>query len=865
MAEFVSQLRHLSEHCEFGETLNHMLRDRIVCGINDARMQRRLLAEPGLTLEKALELALALETADKDALTLKGANGTSAQPVLTMPAQPGGHTMQAKGRGRHTGTNVICYRCNGKHMTSVCRFKEVQCHSCGKKGHISKACRSKKHTDATSHLQKKSQTLTMSVQSGNPESPESDTDDESYNLFSIGGQSATPIEVNVTINKKPLIMELDTGASYSLISEQTYQSIWPEKDGPGLKESSVKLHTYTGEQVEVVGHITVSVYCDNQTVELPLLVVKGKGPSLFGRNWLNKIKLNWGKINHIMSQGYQKVIDKYPEIFKNEMGTLKGTKAKIHVDPLAIPRFFKPRSIPYVLREKVEKELERLQKEDIIEPVTFSEWAAPIVPVVKEDGGIRICCDYKVTINNLSKLESYPIPKVHDLFTALSGGKTFSKLDLSHAYQQLVLDEESRKITTISTHKGLFQYKRLPFGFASAPAIFQRTMDSLLQGIPHTCVYLDDILITGTTPEEHLHNLDLVLNRLQSAGLRLKSKKCSFMLTSVEYLGHVIDSVGLHPTQAKVKAIKEAPNPKNVAELHSFLGLINYYGKFLPNLSATLAPLYKLLKQNTRWCWEEPQITTFQKAKDALQSSSLLVHYDSAKPLTLACDASPYGIGAVISHKFEDGSEQPIGFASRTLSPAEKNYSQLDKEALAIIFGIKKFHDYLHGHHFTIYSDHQPLQYLFGVSKPIPAMASGRLKRWALTLEAYQYSIKHKPGKDLANADALSRLPLSHYPENVPVPGDIHWVMQHLENTPVTAADIKMWIDKDPLLSKVRRFVLMGWPGDETGDDTLRPYTARKDELSVHNGCLLWGSRVVVPPQGRKLIVSELHVSHPGM
>ena len=194
----------------------------------------------------------------------------------------------------------------------------------------------------------------------------------------------------------------------------------------------------------------------------------------------------------------------------------------------------------------------------------------------------------------------------------------------------------------------------MSFGFVSAPAIFQRMMDNLLQGIPHTCVYLDDILITGTTQEEHLHNLDQVLNHLQTAGLRLKNKKCSFMLPSVEYLGHVIDSVGLHPTQAKVKAIKEAPTPKNVAELCSFLGLINYYGKFLPNLSATLAPLYKLFKQNTRWYWEQPQIVAFQEAKDALQSSTLLVHYyDSTKSITLACDASPYGIGAVLSHKFD--------------------------------------------------------------------------------------------------------------------------------------------------------------------------------------------------------------------
>ena len=173
---------------------------------------------------------------------------------------------------------------------------------------------------------------------------------------------------------------------------------------------------------------------------------------------------------------------------------------------------------------------------------------------------------------------------MEDLFTALSGGKH----DLSHAYQQLILDEESRKFTTISTHKGLFQYKRLSFGFASAPAIFQRTMDNLLQGIPHTCVYLDDILITGTTQEEHLHNLDQVLNRLQTAGLSLKNKKCSFMLPSVEYLNHVIDSVGLHLTQAKVKAIQEAPTPKNVVLFRTDQLLWKVPPKFISHISTSV-------------------------------------------------------------------------------------------------------------------------------------------------------------------------------------------------------------------------------------------------------------------------------------
>ena len=866
VADFVAQLRQLSEHCQFGDTLSDMLRDRIVCGINDQRIQRRLLAESNLTLTKAMELSLAMESADKDAYTLKaGASGVAnAKPVLQMSATSAGRGRTHKRippRKVDPASNVICHRCNRNHLATVCRFKEVQCHACGKMGHISKACRSRRNPTEASRKNKNPQTLTMTEQT----EVDSDSSDQSYNLFSIQSYAGKPIQVNLTVNEKPLTMELDTGAAYSLISEQTYKATWSE-GAPSLQQSGVKLHTYTGEQVVVVGSVTVTVCYNMQVLELPLLIVKGEGPSLFGRNWLSQIKLDWGAINQVTQQVCNKVLDKYPDVFKDELGTLQGTRAKIHVDPQATSKFFKPRSVPYILRERVEKELDRLLSEGIIEPVQFSDWAAPIVPIVKEDGRIRICGDYRVTINHLSKLDSYPIPKASDLFAALAGGKSFSKLDLSHAYLQLVLDEESRKFTTINTQKGLFQYKRLPFGVSSAPAIFQRTMDSLLQGIPQTCVYLDDILITGNTVEEHLKNLDEVLRRLQTAGLRLKSSKCLFMAPSVEYLGHVIDSAGLHPTKAKVKAITEAPTPRNVTELCSFLGLINYYGKFLPNLSSTLAPLYKLLQQNTQWQWCNQQVTAFNAAKEALQSSTLLVHYDGSKPLTLACDASSYGVGAVLSHSFEDGSEKPIGFASRTLSTAEKHYSQLDKEALAIIFGIKKFHDYLHGHHFTIYSDHQPLQHLFSKAKPIPQMASSRLKHWSLTLQAYEYNIKHKPGKQLANADALSRRPLSQQPQSVPVPGDINLVLQHLNTTPVTATEIKTWTDKDPLLSKVRQFVMTGWPlDDNTSEEALRPYLTRKDELSVHSGCLLWGSRVIVPPKGRELIVKELHESHPGI
>lgn len=291
--------------------------------------------------------------------------------------------------------------------------------------------------------------------------------------------------------------------------------------------------------------------------------------------------------------------------------------------------------------------------------------------------------------------------------------------------------------------------------------------------------------------------------------------------------------------------------------------MVNFYNRSLEGKAEVAEILHRLLDDGRKWTWTREHQNAFESLKKLLTSESLLVKYDTSRPLVLCCDASPVGVGAVLAHQDNDGNELPIAYASRTLGKSERNYAQIDREGLAVVYGVRHFHQYLAGRSFTIITDHKPLLGLFGTDKRMPEVLSPRMLRWTLLLSAYNYQIKYRKGQDNSNADGLSRLPLPGDVDEPAPPGDI-LLLEAIQYPPLLATDIAGLTGKDTVLSRVKQWVLSGWPDDSSGGD-FAPCEVRQTELSVHRDCLLWGNRVVIPKAARSQVLQLLHANHPGM
>jgi len=411
------------------------------------------------------------------------------------------------------------------------------------------------------------------------------------------------------------------------------------------------------------------------------------------------------------------------------------------------------RRYPPAHLDVIDQHLQDMQRQGIIEPCS-SPWASNIVLAKKHDGTMRCCIDYR-QLNSCTIGDAYPVPRQDMCLDALAGSRWFTCCDLRSSFHQVKLDPGSADKTAFITRRGMFRYRTMPFGLTNAVATFQRLMDLVLSGVSlDICIaYLDDTIIHSATLEQHLQNVELILQKLQGANLKLKPSKCFFLQTSVKFLGHIVSVEGLQTDPEKTRLIDDWPVPTSLKQLRAFLGLAGYYRRFVKGFSKKAAPLNGLLKKGHPYQWTPACQSAFQELKDALRSPPILALPDDTGVFYLDTDASDKSIGAVLS-QMQDGQEKVIAYAGRALNKNELNYCAFRKELLAVVYFTKHFKQYLLSRFFYLRSDNSALQWLRRTPEPL-----GQNARWLQQLEEFSFHLSHRKGTSHANADALSRHP----------------------------------------------------------------------------------------------------------
>ena len=443
-----------------------------------------------------------------------------------------------------------------------------------------------------------------------------------------------------------------------------------------------------------------------------------------------------------------------------------------------------PRRMPFMVREEVARQLKLMQQDGVIQP-SNSPWSSPVVIVRKKDGGHRFCVHYRA-LNSVTRADTFPLPRIDDLLDQLGGACYFSTLDLASGFWQIRMDPQAREKTAFVTPHGLYEFLVMPFGLTNAPAVFQRLMQKVLNGLnpdggkQFVAAYLDDILVFSETLEDHLIHLRKVIDRLKAANLKLKPAKCMFVRREVEYLGHIITADGLKPNPRITDAVCNFCTPESVQDVRRFLGMASYYRKFIAGFSKIAQPLHHLTAKDVPFKWSPDCETACATLKSKLVSPPVLAYPRFGKGFTLETDASIQGLGAVLSQKQTDRRLHPVAYASRALNPAEKNYSVTDLETLAVVWGIAHFHSYLYGSDVTVITDHSAVKQVLESPNP-----TGKHARWWTRVYGRgvkSVNIVYRAGRENASADALSRSPVSLPPLEGPGQDEV-------QVSPVASAD----------------------------------------------------------------------------
>ncbi|XP_062557273.1 uncharacterized protein K02A2.6-like [Armigeres subalbatus] len=781
------------------------------------RLINKLNESAELTLQQVVEQCNSLVNLKQDTVLVESCSSAVNAVAFSKRKKPK-HRSPSDSSNNRDQPKTPCWSCGGMHFNKDCRFRDHRCNNCGRHGHREGYCAC--FSSKTSH-----------TASNHPDKFNKRRHQPSAKAVSVRTIGNRRKFVELQINNVPLRLQLDTGSDISIISHQS----WIKIGQPKAKSVECTARTASGEPLHLMAELECNITFNGTTSEANQRIVS------------------------LQTQ--------CAEVFTNEMGLCNKSPVKLVLKGDPKPVFRPKRPVPYSMKQVVENELIRLQILCRLKKVDFIDHTAPIVEVRKPNGTVRICADYSTGHNSVLEPNQYPLPLPEDIFAKMANCRIFSHVDLSDAYLQVEVDQSCQPLLTINTHKGLFQYTRLSPGIKSAPGAFQQLMDTMLADLEYTVGYLDDILVGGRNEEEHQRNLQRTLQRLKKYGFTVRIEKCSFGMQQVKHLGQILDGSGIRPDPGKISAIVSMPPPHDVSSLRSYLGAINYYGKYVKEMRTLRHPMDQLLKAGANFEWSPACQASFDRFREILQSPLLLTHYNPNLGIIVSADASAFGLGARIAHQFPDGTVKAVYHVSRSLTAAEWNYSQVEKEGLALIFAVTRFHRMLFGRKFILETDHKPLLSIFGSKKGIPTYTANRLQRWALTLLLYDFDIRYISTENFGYADVLSRLINRHIrPDeeiviaNLEMESSIRKVISESDIFPLSFKMVQAETKTDDTLQQVIRFVNTSWPSKkkDLSDLQIQQYYLRRDSLTIVDNCLMYGERLVIPPKFRKRVLKQL-------
>lgn len=658
--------------------------------------------------------------------------------------------------------------------------------------------------------------------------------------------------ITCNINKCPVAFLIDSGAAINTVTEQDWDKI--SKSGAKIYNKRYdcdrQFTAYACQEpmrILMVFEAWVSINESKPKSYAEFFVIKGAKKSLLCKRTAEELKVLKVGLDVSNIEVKRDAFPKFPNV-----------QVKLSIDPKVTPRKVAYLRIPVAMEEKVDQKILEMLHSDVIEPaIGPPEWISPMVVVPKGRNDIRICINMRFP-NQAIQREHYPLPMIDTLLNKLRGSVYFSKLDITSAFHHIELHPDSRGITTFMTSRGLMRFKRLMFGINCAPEIFQRIMTEMLIGIEGIIVYIDDVVVSGRSQEEHDARLREVLAVLKDNNAMLNKEKCVFGVKKLEILGYEVSAVGISPSEDKVIAIRNFRCPETKEEVRSFLGLVNFIGHFIPDLSTRTEPLRKFIRGDVT-SFGEAQQEAFEDLRSEISNNvRTLGFFDPADKTELFVDASPVGLGAVLTQKDCSNSARIVSFASKGLTKAERVYPQTQREALAVVWAVEKFYPYLFGTKFTIFTDHKTLEYIYGGKHQHGKRACTRAEGWALRLQPYDFIVRHIPGS-INISDVCSRLCTG---VEVPFDETTEHYLCSIGEVPnaITLDEIKTETANDgTMLAVIKAIQTQDWPQE------LFRYQAFAKELGVIEDIVVREDRIILPQKLRQRALEIAHRGHPGI